>query len=258
MCICHCLWHKCANFVIQYQKGIALKMYFQLYGQGESAVVYLHGWGCDGSIFLPIVKRLPHYANYLVDFHGFGKSPPPYECGFSVADYAERLREFLDQQHLSHVTLVGHSFGCRVAIVLAATYPQLVDRMLFVAPAGLRRFSLKRWWRVRLYKMRKLLAKMKLAPTPSSSGSEDYRNCSPQLQKTFVKVINEDLSCYAKRLRCPVLIVNGNRDVATPLAHAKRLSKIIPDCQLVEIDGDHYAFFYTPSAFANTVKNFVR
>ena len=233
-------------------------MYFQLYGEGETAVVYLHGWGCDGSIFAPIAQRLPNYRNYLVDFSGFGKSSQPKDDGFTVADYAEELREFLAEQGLTHVTLVGHSFGCRVAMVLAATYPQLVERMLFVGPAGLRRFSFARWCKVARYKIRKFFAKMKFATLPQNSGSEDYRNCSPAMKRTFVKVVNEDLSRYAKRVKCPVLIVNGRSDTATPLKHAKRLQRFIPDCQLVEIDGGHYAFFCAPQAFANTVKNFVR
>ena len=234
-------------------------MYFRQCGHGDKAVVYLHGWGCDGSIFAPVVQRLACYSNYLVDFDGFGNSPQPPESGYSVVDYARELRDFLTEQGLTRVTLVGHSFGCRVAMVLAATYPQLVEQMLFVAPAGLRRFSLKRWWRVVRYKVRKLLPRLKLvAPSSNSSGSEDYRNCSVSMRRTFVKVVNEDLSRYAKRVRCPVLIVNGRSDTATPLAHAKRLSRLIPNCQLVEIEGDHYAFFYAPQAFANTVKNYVR
>ena len=214
-------------------------MYFQTYGQGENAVVYLHGWGCDGSIFAPVVSKLPCYKNYVVDFAGFGNSPPPADGGYSVADYADELYEFLTEQGLSRVTLVGHSFGCRVALVLAATHPQLVERMLLVAPAALRRFSLKRWCKVRRYKLKKFFAKLCRKPLPQNCGSEDYRNCSPVMQATFVKVVNEDLSRYAKRVRCPVLIVNGRADVATPLAHAKRLRRLIADCQLVEIDGDH-------------------
>ena len=233
-------------------------MYFEKYGEGDKAIVYLHGWGCSGAIFAPIVRQLPRYANYLIDFDGFGNSSPPSEQGFSVADYAESLRQFLDERGLTRVTLVGHSFGCRVAMVFASRYPQTVERMLFVGPAGLRRFSLKRWLRIRWYKFRKLLARLKIAKSPVNQGSEDYRNCAPSMRATFVKVINEDLSRYAKRVKCPVLIVNGRDDAATPLAHAKRLARLIPDCELVEIDGDHYAFFYSPRAFANTVKNFVR
>ena len=247
--------HKLTGAFIQYFK--VFTVYFEKRGQGDKTVVYLHGWGCDGSIFMPIVSRLPDYANYIVDFDGFGKSPPPSEDGYSVADYAERLYEFLQGQELSRVTIVAHSFGCRVAMVLAANYPQSVARMLLVGPAGLRRFSLKRWCRVVRYKFRKFLAKLHLAQAPVNEGSEDYRNCSPSMRRTLIKVVNQDLSRYARRVKCPVLIVNGRSDTATPLKHAKRLARLIPDCRLVPIDGGHYAFFYSPTAFAETIKNYM-
>ena len=231
-------------------------MYFERYGEGVP-VVYLHGWGCDGSIFLPIIKQLPNYTNYTVDFAGFGKSDQPPVSGFTVVDYAEQLKEFLLEQDLSGVTLVGHSFGCRVALVLAATYPELVSKMLLFAPAGLRKFSLSRWCKVKIYKLSKLKAKIFKTQPVIKYASEDYSNCTPAMRATFVKVINADLSNYAKRVKCPVLIVNGRDDTATPLTHAKRLNRLIANSSLVEIAGDHFAFFRAPVAFANTVKNFV-
>ena len=231
-------------------------MYFEVFGEGKP-VVYLHGWGCDGSIFFPIVKQLDSYANYVLDLPGFGKSDPPPENGFAVADYAEHVREFLLEHGMSNVTIVAHSFGCRVALVLAARYPELVDRMLFFAPAALRRFSLSRWCKVRVYKLGKLLAKLRRVEPHARYASEDYVSCSAAMRATFVKVVNEDLSRYAKRVRCQVLIVNGTSDTATPLSHAKRLSKLVENCSLVEIEGDHFALFYAPVAFANTVKSFV-
>ena len=231
-------------------------MYFEQNGTGVP-VVYLHGWGCEGSIFLPIVKQLPTYSNYTVDFAGFGKSEEPPLSGWTVEDYAEQLKSFLTEQNLTGVTLVGHSFGCRVAMVLAAINPELVSRMLLVAPAGLRKFSLSRWCKVKAYKLSKFFAKLRKTEPVAKYASEDYANCSVAMRATFVKVINADLSSYAKRVRCPVLIVNGRQDTATPLAHAKRLNKLIANSSLVAIEGDHFAFFRAPVAFANTVKNFV-
>ena len=231
-------------------------MYFERKGEG-APIVYLHGWGCDGSIFLPVVSNLPCYANYTVDFAGFGKSDPPPSCGFTIVDYAMQLKEFLSEQNLSCVTIVGHSFGCRVALVLAATYPELVSGMILVAPAGLRKFSLSRWCKVKLYKLSKFCARLRKAEPQIKYASDDYVNCSKALRSTFVKVVNADLSSYAKRVQCPVLIVNGRQDTATPLTHAKKLNKRIAGSSLVEIEGDHFAFFRSPVAFANTVKNFV-
>lgn len=231
-------------------------MYCEKYGNGKP-VVYLHGWGCDGSVFLTIATQLPNYGNYLVDFAGFGKCDPPPESGWTVEEYAEQLKQFLQQQNLRSVTIVGHSFGCRVALVLAVKYPELVERMLLVAPAGLRRFSPKRWFRVAYYKTSKFFSKLVGKQPKTKYASEDYANCSNAMRCTFVKVVNEDLSKYAKRVKCSVLIVNGRQDTATPLKHAKRLNKLIKGSSLVEIDGDHFAFFRMPTAFAKTIKNFV-
>ncbi|MCH5156369.1 MAG: alpha/beta hydrolase [Clostridiales bacterium] len=231
-------------------------MYFEQSGNGKP-VVYLHGWGCDGSIFASVVKQLPNYCNYTVDFAGFGRSVEPPIEGYSVEDYAEQLKAFLSEQELQGVTLVGHSFGCRVAMVLSAKYPELVSGLLLVAPAGLRRFSFSRWWKVRRYKLSKFFARLNNTQPQMKYASEDYLNCSPAMRATFVKVVNADLSAYAKRVKCPVLIVNGRQDTATPLKHAKQLNKLIANSTLVEIEGDHFALFRAPVAFANTVKNFV-
>lgn len=221
-------------------------MHFVELGHGEP-VVWLHGWGCDGSVFLP-AARLVDMRSLLVDMHGFGKSPPPPEEGWSVADYAEEVRDFFCERQIAGAVIVGHSFGCRVALVLAAKYPQLVRRMVLVAPAGMRRFSLKRWWQV---------ARYKLSRGKSSRASADYLACPPAMRRTLVKVVNEDLARYARRVSCPVLIVGGRSDSAVPPWQVRRLHRLIPSSSLVEIEGDHFALLRSPTALARVVSDFV-
>ncbi len=229
-------------------------MYFQKIGNGNP-VVFLHGWGCDGNVFVPIVSMLNGFECYLVDFNGFGKSPKPPISGWNVENYAEALRLFLIRHNISKVSIVAHSFGGRVALVFAAKYPHLVDRMLLVAPAGIRTFSFRRWYRVRKYKFIKFFAKKEDLST--KFGSADYNSCDSDMRNTFVKVVNQDLSRFAKKVCCPVLIVNGRKDAATPLKHAKRLCRIVPNCLLTEIDGGHFGFFRNPNAFAQTITYFL-
>ena len=231
-------------------------MYFQKFGEG-TPILYLHGWGCDGSIFQPVAEQLPSYANYLVDFVGFGKSDKPPIEGWMVLDYAKDVLQFLDEQNLQQVTIVGHSFGCRVAMVVASLHPNRVSKLLFVAPAGLRKPSFRRWCKVAKYKIYKFLCKMGLCQNLSAKfGSVDYNACEDCIKNTFVKVVNQDLSAFAKKIVCPTLIINGNNDTQTPLKHAKNLQKLIKSSSLVEIDGGHFAFFCSPQAFANTIKLF--
>ncbi len=231
-------------------------MYFQKLGEGRP-ILFLHGWGCDGSIFHAIASSLPNNCNYLVDFIGFGKSEKPPVEGWTVLDYAKDVVDFLDEQGLDNITIVGHSFGCRVAMVLASLYSRRVKKLLLLAPAGIRKPSFSRWCKVAQYKMHKFLCKMGLAQHVTARyGSVDYNACEDAMKNTFVKVVNQDLSKCAKSINCPTLIINGNADEQTPVKHAKRLQKLIKNSSLVEITGGHFAFFATPQAFARTIQLF--
>lgn len=231
-------------------------MHFKKFGNGK-AILFLHGWGCDGSVFQNVVKHLPNYSIYLIDFVGFGNSKKPPIEGWTIFDYAHDVINFLDEQKITQVTIVGHSFGCRVAMVLTALHPQRVSKLLLVAPAGIRKPSFLRWCKVARYKIHKFLCKMGLSQNVSSHyGSVDYNACESGMKNTFVKIVNQDLSKYAKAIKCPTLIVNGKNDMQTPITHAKSLHKLIKNSSLVEIAGDHFAFFRTPQAFAYTIQLF--
>jgi len=232
-------------------------MYFVKTGNGKP-IVFLHGWGCDGSIFLPIAQLLPDKKCYLLDFNGFGKSPKPRESGWSVENYARALEIFFKLHNIGKATIVAHSFGCRVALVFAAKNPSLVDRLLLVAPAGIRHFSFKRWCKVRRYKLRKFLCRMGLCQNFSAkTGSVDYNACDDGMKNTFVKVVNQDLSHYAKLVTTETLIVNGKNDTETPIGHARELHKLMKNSTLTEIEGGHFALFGNAEAFANVIRYFV-
>lgn len=232
-----------------------MNSYYTKVGMGEP-IVFFHGWGCDGKIYENVVSRLPDNTNYVVDFAGFGQSTPPPASGWDVVDYVNDIKQLFCEEHLENVTIVAHSFGCRVAIALAAMYPNYVGKLLLFAPAGLRKFSLRRWWKVSKYRCARFMHKVGLAQEPKNAGSDDYLACGEDMKNTFVKVVNQDLSFYAKRLKCETLIINGNEDDQTPLSHAKRLKKMIKHSSLVEVDGDHFALFYAPTAFSQTIKAF--
>ncbi len=231
-------------------------MYFQKMGCGDT-VLFLHGWGCDGSVFLPVASRVK-CACYLVDFAGFGNSPCPPKEGWTVADYAQDLWKFVVQQNLQNITIVAHSFGCRVATVFAKQHPRVVKNMLFVAPAGIRRFNVMRTISVAKFKFAKFLHKIKIAKVPPRSKSTDYANCPVCLKNTFVKVVNQDLSNHVKLLECPVVIVASKQDAEVPMWQAKKFCKLNKRCTLVIIDGGHFAYFANPKAFAMAVETLAR
>ena len=120
-------------------------IFFTKEGNGND-VLFLHGWGCNSSIFCAFQSRLKEFNTIAVDLYGFGNTNLPTEAkdGWSSVDYADKIAVFIKSQNLKNLTVVGHSFGGRIAIVLCAKYPELVSRLVLISSAGLKRFSLKK------------------------------------------------------------------------------------------------------------------
>ena len=95
-------------------------MYYVQKGTSGDAILWLHGWGCDGSIFLPIADKVDGRVHYLPDLSGFGRTPAP-PVPYSVADYADEVYRLILANKLTDVLIVGHSFGCRVAYAFGIT-----------------------------------------------------------------------------------------------------------------------------------------
>jgi len=89
------------------------------YGVGNPAALALHGWRRSHEDWAPLLNGLPALA---LDLPGFGASPPP-PGAWGSAEYAEFLSPLLDAFPDIQI-LVGHSFGGRIAVQLAARRPE--------------------------------------------------------------------------------------------------------------------------------------
>lgn len=211
----------------------------------------LHGWGgCIGS-FAPVANHLA--ANHKVisiDFPGHGQSDEP-PVPWSVSEYADLTVKLIDELKISPCSIVGHSFGGRVAILLSSTHPQYVDKIVLCDSAGLiPKRSMKYYVKVYAYKFAKKLSKIafinKLFNIDSyvkKSGSSDYKKLSDRMRATFVRVVNQNLREYLKHIKAPTLLVWGSEDRDTPLYFAEIMEKEIPDAGLVVFEGaSHFSY----------------
>ena len=99
----------------------------------EPACVFLHGLACASSSDFPTLVAQPALAgqrSVLVDLLGFGFSDRPSGFGYTLEDHAGTVAVLLDHLGLRGCTVVGHSMGGSVAIVLAALRPDLVGRLV--------------------------------------------------------------------------------------------------------------------------------
>lgn len=88
-------------------------------GAGEP-VLLIHGFGANAYTWRRIVPELARTHRVItIDLKGFGHSDKPLDRKYSVLDQAALVAVFIEQQGLRDVTVVGHSLGGGVALVLA-------------------------------------------------------------------------------------------------------------------------------------------
>ncbi len=211
-------------------------------------VIWGHGWGLSHASLLPLARSLERVAHHSVlDFPGFGESPPPPGV-WTTETYADALAEWLRTLPRGRRVYVGHSFGCRVALRLAARHPDCVDAMVLAAGAGLKRQRtlwerLRIFARVRTFKALKMLEKLgvDVSAQKAKFGSADYRNAGA-MRPVFVAVIGEDQTEVARTIRCPVALIYGEKDTETPPEIGKRLAALIPGSTFLMLPGlDHHS-----------------
>ena len=148
---------------------------------------------------------------------------------------------------------VGHSFGGRVALEIAAKHPERAAGLVLVDSAGLRpRRPPSYHIRVALHKLLKRLGGSGL------KGSADYRELSPVMKAVFVRVVNYDETPLLARIACPTAVFWGDRDRETPLYMAKRFVRGIEDSRLFMLSGGHFAYAEDPDKFVRVLIAFVR
>ncbi|NLL55773.1 MAG: alpha/beta hydrolase [Clostridiales bacterium] len=222
------------------------------FGQGED-IIFLHGWGGSIQSFLGIANRLKNnYRVTLVDFYGFGDTPPkPYPI--YLEDYAESILDIIEHYKMRQVILVGHSFGGRVAIKFASRYSHLLQKIVLVDSAGIKpRRKLSYYFKIFRHKLLNLLN------IEHTAGSADYRKLDSVAKQTFKNIINEDLTPITQKITLPVLIFWGGKDKETPIYMARKLYKNLVCSTLIVFKGlGHYAYIERQNQFYMLLKSYL-
>ena len=238
-------------------------MKYLKFGSSKNVIVFLHGWGADKDSFIWVKDYLDEYSLVFVDFAGFGETLEP-RIPYFVSDYVSELRLLIDKLDIEDLVLVGHSFGGRVAIKFASIFESDYKsfKLILVDSAGIKpRRSINYYFRVYKYKLCKKLAKNneRLKAKLNKFGSSDYKKLSPLMKQTFINVVNEDLTFFAKQIKSDSLIVWGDKDTETKKYMARKLNKYIKNSKLYFIKGaGHFCFLDKPYEFLNILDTFLK
>ncbi|MGD8562923.1 MAG: alpha/beta hydrolase [Desulfarculaceae bacterium] len=108
------------------------KVYYQVSGKGNPAVVFIHGWSCDQSFWrLNAPEVAKKYEVILLDLPGFGKSDKP-KVSYTQDFLAGGVEAVIKKAGVKRPVLVGHSMGTTVARQVIRRHPEMVSALVIV------------------------------------------------------------------------------------------------------------------------------
>ncbi|MDR1337721.1 MAG: alpha/beta hydrolase [Rickettsiales bacterium] len=227
-----------------------------LKGTKNISVVFMHGWRGSAASFTPIAENLPDYNKYILDLPGFGESAELDNAGF--AEYVQHVADFIKSLNRP-VYLVGHSFGGRSAIEMAAKNPDwcagviLLDAACFVKPKTL----LRRIWFRNLKKIKTALG---IKWDGSKYNSPDYSQVSQNMKKIMGASLMHDTGGAARKICTPTLIIYGADDNDTPPWMGRKLHRLIKNSRLHILPNQDHKSVLTAGKYqvAALIKEFIK
>ena len=223
-----------------------IQLHYIEQGQGKPLIL-LHGNGESCDYFehqIPCFAK--DYRVIAIDTRGHGQSPRG-EKPFTIVQFAEDLREFMDQNAIGKAILLGFSDGGNIALTFALKYPERIDKMIVdganLFPSGVK--PLYQWPIEIGYRIARLFAKK----------SEQAKQ-NAEMLGLMVNEPNIEPSELA-RLMMPVLVVAGTKDMIKE-SHTRLIYKSLPNAKMEIIEGDHFVANKNSLLFNKVVEEFLR
>lgn len=236
------------------------EMRYKIIGEGP-VVMLLHGWGQNLEAFDNLVQGLEGKF-ILVDLMGFGMSDEP-DYPRNVDDYVKDIEALVDELKIDKFTLLGHSFGGRVAIKYASRNYEKLSHLVLVNSAGIKHHDFSFRFKVIKYKIKKawykITSKQKLEKLISSSGSKDYRMASYVMRGTLKRVVKEDLKKAMKQIVVPTTIMAGYYDYVVSMEDNVLMHKLIKNSKLyVFYKSGHFTYIDEKEKCQRLLKRIIR
>ncbi len=217
----------------------------------ENNIVFLHGWGSNKEVMKSgFASKLNNFKHIYIDMPGFGKSPN--EVVLTTYDYSEIMKLFFASLEIDYhqITIVGHSFGGKVATYLSP------KNLILLSTAGIVE-----------EKSTKVKTKIKLAKLANALGvsffsklfrSKDVNTMSEVMYGTFKNVVDEDFRNQFASYNGNALIFWGINDTATSLKSGEKIHQLIKNSQFFPLDGDHYFFLKNSDTIEQILKDNIK
>ena len=222
-----------------------IRHYYIEKGRGEPLIL-LHGNGENCSYFQGQMDAFSmRYHVFAIDTRGHGKTPRG-TMPFTIRQFAEDLRGFMDEHHLERAHILGFSDGGNIALVFALRYPERVGRLVLNG-ANLNASGVRRSTQIPIeigYRIAR-----------SFSGKSDSARRNAEMLGLMVN--DPDISARELAGLQPVtLVIAGTKDMIKE-SHTRLIASRIPNAELVFIKGDHFIANKRPEEFNRAVLAFL-
>lgn len=219
-------------------------------------MLLLHGYlSCKESFYYQIKFLSKYFKVTAPDMPGFGASSPLAEA-YSVGNYCNWLKDFINYTKLENPHIVAHSFGARVAFKYLGEGFGSADKLVITGGAGMVKPRSPQYMRrVKAYRRVK-----KLFPRFAEKhfGSAEYRTLSPVMRESYKKIVNEDLRCSAQKIKNKTLLIYGSGDTVTPSnEEGAEFNRLIAGSRLEVIEGGHFCFSDSAESFNKLIYDFL-
>ena len=210
----------------------SINMYYEVHGEGEPLVVI---WGIGGEIstFVDYMDNLDKdYKLIFFDNRGTGRTDEP-NGPYSIEMMAEDTIGLMDKLDIKSAHILGISMGSRIALVIAAKYPERVKSLILNVAAA--RSTCDDPQAAHSYE--KLYAAM------TQPGFLEVMGGYPPTVESFIMQF-EALKTFdgidlLNEINAPTLIVNSTKDDSTPVKFAEELFEGISNSKLILVEEDH-------------------
>ena len=247
-------------------------------GRGPDLLL-IHGIGASVICWRQIWRLLTkHYRVTAIDLPGFGQSTKKIEAQYDLDSQTQRVAQFLEALDIKKTYVIGSSLGGAVSMWLARTRPDLVSRLVAIAPAvnhRLIRLDPNRWWAF-VHVFKHFAATPLLVRMIHSRASAKHKDTSletileyyapyhknPTAAVTFWKSLelirDRRLPDELKHIECPTLIMYGEWDQMIKKDFISNLPEIVPGARVVYHEtGGHHLMTDEPEFVADEIKKFL-
>jgi pimeloyl-ACP methyl ester carboxylesterase len=279
---------KIPDYEVQYRTVHGYRRAFVDIGKGP-AVLLIHGIGDNLDTWRQVIGALARDHRVIApDLLGHGRSDKP-RADYSVAAYANGMRDLLSVVEVERATVVGHSLGGGVAMQFAYQYPERCERLVLVSTGGVSHevhpalrlaatpaadlfLPLLRLAMARVIGVGAVRA-MEWMKTDLGRDAEHILRMFDALpdataRRAFVRTIRAVVDwrgqaitmldrCYLTR-GMPTLLVWGAHDAVLPIHHAKIAHAAMPSSRLVVFDdAGHFPHHSEPERFISVLRDFL-